>query len=269
MRPIILLAVLLVLLLPVSITASTVQTPTAQTSQAVPSLPEVSSVVSGNAETGVISSGQTIVLRSFFGIAIYNVNGKFVIVPAWLVLNMTVRFTNSTGIGFSVDSGRVTVGYPTLCPSQYCGQRIFDVTGGQAFLTTNGPAYYGLLTIQAKAVEEVTNAGFYLFLKGPARLVSPIVSQTNAGFFLYARLYGALYNSTEKIGLLFLVGSGVCWGDANMDGSVSIVDMVSIGGSFVSGYGDANYNPYADLNMDGKVDLMDLVITGGSFGSTY
>ncbi len=263
-----LLATLLVLLLPVSTTASMLQAPSNPTRSIVASLPKASTVPSSST-VSIIPTGQTIALRSFFGVAFYNNSGIFVIVPASLVLNMTVRFSNVTGIGFSVDSGRVTLGLPTLCPAFWCGQRIFDVTSGQAFLTTNGPAYYGRLTIEAKAVEQGTQAGFYLVLAGPARLVSPIVSATYTGFFLFARLFGSLYNSTTKIGLLFLVGSGVAPGDANMDGQVNIFDLVSIGGAFGSSYGDSRYNPNADLNMDGRVDLLDLTLVGGSFGSTY
>src|SRR2546426_6131517 len=169
-----------------------------------------------------LPTGLKIIVRSVFGLAFYNSSGKITIQPASLFLNMTAKGSNFTGIIFSIDSGRISIG-----PSPIVSvPRVFTVVSGQAFL-----AYYGRLTIQAQMTEAgltpVPNNLYQLYLTGPSRLVSP-TSQNNS-WALFTRLFGFLYN-TARIGLFFVVG--ISSGDLNEDGRVDISDMAMISSSF-------------------------------------
>ncbi|MFQ5999426.1 MAG: PKD domain-containing protein [Candidatus Bathyarchaeia archaeon] len=58
-------------------------------------------------------------------------------------------------------------------------------------------------------------------------------------------------------------------GDINGDGTVDIVDIVTIALAFGSSPGDPNWNPDADLNGDGTVDIIDIVMAAIHFGETW
>lgn len=55
-------------------------------------------------------------------------------------------------------------------------------------------------------------------------------------------------------------------GDANNDGMVDVLDIVTISISYGSNPSSSNWNFYADLNFDGTVDLFDLVTVSTQFG---
>ena len=57
-----------------------------------------------------LSTGLKIIVRSVFGLAFYDSSGKITIQPASLFLNMTAKGSNFTGIIFSIDSGRISIG---------------------------------------------------------------------------------------------------------------------------------------------------------------
>ena len=54
--------------------------------------------------------------------------------------------------------------------------------------------------------------------------------------------------------------------DTNHDGSVDVVDLLTLVGSFGMASGDPGYDPTADLNGDGAVDVVDLLVLIESFG---
>jgi hypothetical protein len=218
--------------------------------------------------------GLIVILRSLFGVAFYNNTGLITVQPASLFLNMTVQSVNQTGILFSITSGRVTIG-----PSPIVSiQRVFDILTGSAFFSY----YDSRLTIQATSVENsclgcAVPGQFQLFLVGPARFQPP--NATNLGFSWYARLFGFLYNSQTKIGLLFVIGCPI-W-DLNADGRIDIIDLSTVGANFgkdniksvmsespdsTTGYSAAYY---ADLNGDGVVNIVDFSLVGSHFGTIY
>ncbi len=277
MRPVVFLAALLVLLLPVSTVASGVRTPSTQTSnvKASPAQTNLSTAPKPSTNLGLSTTpptGLVVIIRSVFGLAFYNSSGKITIQPASLFLNMTVKGSNSTGIIFSVNSGRISIG-----PSPIVSvPRVFTVISGQAFL-----AYYGRLTIQAQMTEAglppVPNNLYQLYLTGPSRLVSPTPQNNSWG--LFTRLFGFLFNSQTRIGLFFVVGISLA--DLNEDGRVDISDLAIVAASFGAdtmqasmaapsttntGYSSAFY---ADLDGDGHVDIQDMVIVASHFGQSY
>ena len=210
-----------------------------------------------------------------FGVAFYNNTGQITIQPASLFLNMTVQSTNQTGILFSINSGRITIGPSPIVTIQ----RVFDVFTGVAFFS-----FYGHLTIQATAVENPTCSGcavpsqlFQLFLAGPARFQPP--NALNTGFVWFARLFGFLYNSQTKIGLFFTIGSPI-W-DLNVDGRVDISDLSLVASNFGKNNlqtlmyeapgSTTNYSTsyYADPDGDGVINITDLVVVASHFGTSY
>jgi hypothetical protein len=64
----------------------------------------------------------------------------------------------------------------------------------------------------------------------------------------------------------FVFEVGKLVGDANGDGAVDVVDLLSLVGSFGLGAGDAGYDPACDFNNDQSVDVADLLILVGNFG---
>jgi len=56
--------------------------------------------------------------------------------------------------------------------------------------------------------------------------------------------------------------------DANGDGKIDIIDMVTLGISFGSKPEDVRWNIAADINQDGIIDIFDLVIVAIHFGET-
>ena len=269
MRPVVLLAALVILLTPLtSVTSVTRGT-------AASYLP-TSAAISNTPPTG-----QTVIVRSAFGIAFYNSTSGITIQPAFLFMNMTVTGSNSTGTSFSIDSGPSPISRPvsyiTIGPSPVVTvRRLFTVTSGQAFLTS-----YGHLTIQATMLEVVAcqpgcmvpNQIFNLYLTGPARIASD-------QWVVFTRLFGFLFSSqTSRIGLFFVVG--VSPGDVNEIGTVDIRDLTTVASAFgadtvqmstaapstsPSGYSTAFY---ADLDGDGRIDIRDLSVVGAYFGQTY
>ncbi len=59
---------------------------------------------------------------------------------------------------------------------------------------------------------------------------------------------------------------GIIPGDGNADGSVDMVDLLSLVSAFGSRTGNAAYNAAADLNQDGSVDVIDLLGLLATFG---
>jgi hypothetical protein len=55
-------------------------------------------------------------------------------------------------------------------------------------------------------------------------------------------------------------------GDANFDGHVDVVDLLTLVDAFGTGIGDPNYDPTADFNSDGFVDVVDLLTLVENFG---
>ncbi len=55
-------------------------------------------------------------------------------------------------------------------------------------------------------------------------------------------------------------------GDTNGDGSVDVVDLLTLAAAFGSVTGDANYDPNCDFNHDDSVNVIDLLILAGNFG---
>jgi parallel beta-helix repeat protein len=49
-------------------------------------------------------------------------------------------------------------------------------------------------------------------------------------------------------------------GDVNHDGSVDILDLITVAKALGTHQGDKKYNPHADLNTDGNIDILDLVL---------
>ena len=213
--------------------------------------------------------GLSLILRSIFGIAFYNSSGKVTIQPATLLLNMTVQGSNSTGINFSIDSGRITIGPSPIVTVQ----RVFVVMSGQAFLSS-----HGRLTIQAQMTESglppVPSSIYQLYLTGPSRFVF-----TNSTWTLYTRLFGFLFNSQTRIGLFFV--AGISPGDVDESGTVDVRDLSTAASCFGTdtvqssttasstssdGYSSAYY---ADMNGDGRVDIQDMSLIAASFGQTY
>jgi len=57
-------------------------------------------------------------------------------------------------------------------------------------------------------------------------------------------------------------------GDLNDDGTVNILDVIVLAGSFGSEPDDPNWNPDADLNDDGIINIFDAILIAGNFGKT-
>lgn len=57
-------------------------------------------------------------------------------------------------------------------------------------------------------------------------------------------------------------------GDANNDGTIDILDLSCIGGSFRSAPASCGATGNSDINADGTVDILDLVLVGGNFRLT-
>ncbi len=55
--------------------------------------------------------------------------------------------------------------------------------------------------------------------------------------------------------------------DFNHDGSVDVVDLLTMVACFGTFSGDPNYDPTCDINSDGSVDVVDLLVLVGSFGA--
>ena len=182
---------------------------------------------------------------------------------------MTVQGSNSTGINFSIDSGRITIGPSPIVTVQ----RVFVVMSGQAFLSS-----HGRLTIQAQMTESglppVPSSIYQLYLTGPSRFVF-----TNSTWTLYTRLFGFLFNSQTRIGLFFV--AGISPGDVDESGTVDVRDLSTAASCFGTdtvqssttasstssdGYSSAYY---ADMNGDGRVDIQDMSSIAASFGQTY
>ena len=54
--------------------------------------------------------------------------------------------------------------------------------------------------------------------------------------------------------------------DINADGTVDIIDVVTVALAFGSEVADENWNPVADVNDDDIVDIFDLAIVSSNFG---
>ena len=55
-------------------------------------------------------------------------------------------------------------------------------------------------------------------------------------------------------------------GDVNLDGKVSLADLVTLANAYGSKPGDARWNSWADINRDGHVNLADLVSLATHYG---
>jgi hypothetical protein len=55
-------------------------------------------------------------------------------------------------------------------------------------------------------------------------------------------------------------------GDINADGTVNILDGITLSNAFYATPGSSNWNPNADINGDGVVNILDAIILGNHFG---
>lgn len=78
-----------------------------------------------------------------------------------------------------------------------------------------------------------------------------------------SQVQGEVRTSDNSVSTRFFVLSA---GDVQRDGVVNILDLVLVGGSFLSKPWDPRYNPQADINKDGNINILDLVIIGSKFG---
>lgn len=54
-------------------------------------------------------------------------------------------------------------------------------------------------------------------------------------------------------------------GDVNIDGKVTLPDLVQLAVAYGSSSGDSHWNPYADVNGDGSVNIQDLVLLSTNY----
>jgi parallel beta-helix repeat protein len=57
-------------------------------------------------------------------------------------------------------------------------------------------------------------------------------------------------------------------GDVNGDGTVNILDSITIGNSFLAKPGNTNWNPNADVNCDDVINILDSIVIGNHFLET-
>ncbi len=71
----------------------------------------------------------------------------------------------------------------------------------------------------------------------------------------------------KSIDLSFVI-TGRLPGDFNGDGSVDVIDLLTLVDAFGSVMGDSNYDPACDVNADGSIDVIDLLTMVDYFGKT-
>ena len=64
-------------------------------------------------------------------------------------------------------------------------------------------------------------------------------------------------DGSENVSLEFELGAGCQSGDANGDGLVNVLDIVSTTNLILSEFGE--YNPCSDINVDGDINVLDIV----------
>ncbi|HZD13237.1 MAG TPA: hypothetical protein VE177_06935, partial [Candidatus Binatus sp.] len=171
--------------------------------------------------------------------------------------------------------GRITIGpSPTLAV-----QRNFTSTTGRALQSTAGR-----LTVSAQMNEvyscqqaqppcAIPSVTFQLYLTGPSRMIC-----INANCQFYTRLFGFLYNSQTKVGLLFI--AGLAPGDVDEDGHVDLTDLTIVGSNFGKDNAQtamsqpctaSNYPSvyYLDPDRNGIVGISALATVGSNFGTNY
>jgi hypothetical protein len=76
-----------------------------------------------------------------------------------------------------------------------------------------------------------------------------------------------IYGLARPVGPAYDIGAyEVLPGDANADGHVDVVDLLTLVAAFGCVSGDANYDPACDFNADGSVDVVDLLYLVDTFG---
>jgi hypothetical protein len=58
-------------------------------------------------------------------------------------------------------------------------------------------------------------------------------------------------------------------GDINGDGTVNILDAITLGNAFLATPGSSNWNPNADINSDNTVNILDAIILANHFLQQY
>jgi len=73
----------------------------------------------------------------------------------------------------------------------------------------------------------------------------------------------------KNLGTDYICSDGKCVscpGNANLDRSIDILDLIVVGNAFGSTLGQANWNPAADLKPDGIINIFDLSLVGKNYG---
>jgi len=89
----------------------------------------------------------------------------------------------------------------------------------------------------------------------------PEITSNGTHYFIY---FVVTFESYYEIFIVFPV---LC--DANLDGTVNILDCIQISKSWSTNAGDPTWNPFADFNEDNKLNILDCIMLSNNMGNSW
>ena len=128
-----------------------------------------------------------------------------------------------------------------------------------------GPARAAGFTVPAITSEPVVIATLTFDCTGAVGTSSDLIITVNV---LEDGTVGDPQNIAATVQNGTVVCGEACFGDFNLDGTITISDVLLIKPAFGSQAGDPNYDQIVDLNADGRITIIDVLLLKPVFGTS-
>lgn len=133
---------------------------------------------------------------------------------------------------------------------------------------TNGATFVHSVMPVSVSINKRTSAIWYSLDNGPNVGVNTANFNISLIHVESHNLTGYATDLSGNLGVSNTVMFHTCTGDLDLDGRITILDLVRVAARFGTVTGGNGYDFLADINEDGHIDILDLVLIAINFGQT-